>query len=903
MTISALTVDRLKKAKNSVIGNPLAKVQLVQDQVFVAQLISCLNPESLPFSGAKGAQESLRIEAAHVVASLSYGSEEALGVLLRGNAHHAFFYAISRLTETDPPALRAAFSRALRAFISSLADNVGPSLWGLKPETSSIRSEAEEALSQHFQHEFLDIYLPLLVPPTSTPNLSVASAVATSTAQMIACTTRTAAQRQAVTEWRPATDRHAEIKSRRGWEKTSNGSASVPWVARQLLSLLRDRERERDSRLIESVLSALAALSKENPAMANSILKASGDGPHPITTIINFTKSRSIDIQLAACLCLTNTLRATSHSIHPSHSHPSSHPPNASHGASTLHRAPSHGSLHPTSMHGASVEENCIRTIINVINRLISSSPATDLLGASTSTMNSPQTKAKACFILHYLVHDDPSLCHAAFDRGCLEHVGSLIKEISSRESSTSEWDEDEPESVLQLREASLTALASLALRSDDIRRRVTDELRLLPFISRALRVKKHIGTRYAACQCVRALSRAVLVLRTGIVDSGLGMDVLRIVLGKDLNEKSGSALKGRDGKQRESNITEKTDDAMDVVDSTVDPKIIPLNEDRRVLSAALSAVCNIVNDFSPLRPIYLEEKLMPRLVYILRQSDDSALRLNALWAVKNLVRKTSTETKRDIMNHLGWHELLQLLEDPVEDIQEQGFNILRNLAENEEGIAMVFRELGIQILGKLINGMKSHNDDVVLQSTFALANLSNGTPDQQDLIVKFPQLLPTLQCCLSESNASIRRPAVSCVLTLTKKNPRRRKDMAEAGIVGTLKRICEWSGHAAGLPHAGHHGHGHSASISGLASLHPNPPSVALAPGGWAGHPSWGPGFGSWGGTGTLHHHYHNTTVHQAHITGHQASSHSMVPDDDRDVVQTARVALDWLESGDTYT
>ena len=43
-----------------------------------------------------------------------------------------------------------------------------------------------------------------------------------------------------------------------------------------------------------------------------------------------------------------------------------------------------------------------------------------------------------------------------------------------------------------------------------------------------------------------------------------------------------------------------------------------------------------------------------------LKESGDPALRLNALWAVKNLVRKTSTETKRDIMNCLGWAELAE---------------------------------------------------------------------------------------------------------------------------------------------------------------------------------------------------------------------------------------------------
>lgn len=170
-----------------------------------------------------------------------------------------------------------------------------------------------------------------------------------------------------------------------------------------------------------------------------------------------------------------------------------------------------------------------------------------------------------------------------------------------------------------------MTAIAAICLFDNDIRRVATDELQILPYISTSLS-HRHAGIRYAACQCVRALSRAVAVLRTNIVDSGLGMVVFRMLKKED--------------------------------------------EDRRVLSAALSAVCNIVNEFSPLRPvsayfclfrlnadryqIYLEQGLMPRLVQLLG-SGDPTLRLSSLWAVKNLLRKTSTETKRDVMSHLGW--------------------------------------------------------------------------------------------------------------------------------------------------------------------------------------------------------------------------------------------------------
>lgn len=99
--------------------------------------------------------------------------------------------------------------------------------------------------------------------------------------------------------------------------------------------------------------------------------------------------------------------------------------------------------------------------------------------------------------------------------------------------------------------------------------------------------------------------------------------------------------------------------------------------EDANVLNAALSAVCNIVVDFSPLRPvcfteylyllgstdlcvkIYLEQGLMERLRELLPLGDP-ALKLGALWAVKNLLRKSTTETKRSVMRQLGWDRVVE---------------------------------------------------------------------------------------------------------------------------------------------------------------------------------------------------------------------------------------------------
>ena len=176
-----------------------------------------------------------------------------------------------------------------------------------------------------------------------------------------------------------------------------------------------------------------------------------------------------------------------------------------------------------------------------------------------------------------YLVTDDHEFCRNAFQHGSLGKLSTLVTSITPLQGGT-EWDREESESTSSLREvspisefcpalriiafqAALMAIATLCLFENDIRREVTEKLNLVPVIHAGLS-DGHVGVRYAACQCVRVLSRAVAVIRTNIVDSGLGLSVFALFNKED--------------------------------------------EDRRVTSVALAAVCNLVNDFSPLRPVNL---------------------------------------------------------------------------------------------------------------------------------------------------------------------------------------------------------------------------------------------------------------------------------------------------------
>ena len=110
---------------------------------------------------------------------------------------------------------------------------------------------------------------------------------------------------------------------------------------------------------------------------------------------------------------------------------------------------------------------------------------------------------------------------------------------------------------------AALIAISALCLIDEEMRTEAAEKFSFLPLISICL-THPSAGVRYGACQCVRGLARSVRVSRTNLVDSGIGLMVCEIVDKKD--------------------------------------------EDIRVMDAALAGLCNLVNDFSPLRKVCYSE-------------------------------------------------------------------------------------------------------------------------------------------------------------------------------------------------------------------------------------------------------------------------------------------------------
>ena len=129
-----------------------------------------------------------------------------------------------------------------------------------------------------------------------------------------------------------------------------------------------------------------------------------------------------------------------------------------------------------------------------------------------------------------------------------------------------------------------------------------------------------------------------------------------------------------------------------------------------------------------------LEQGVIPRLVQLL-SGDDKELKLNALWAFKNLLYKATADLKREVMSAIGWSEInrweavecsdttrelttrsLLLNSDPR--LREQVFHILRHIADGVDDVDFLFSEMGgsDELLGSLAKAMESENEDVVLQ-------------------------------------------------------------------------------------------------------------------------------------------------------------------------------------------
>lgn len=215
---------------------------------------------------------------------------------------------------------------------------------------------------------------------------------------------------------------------------------------------------------------------------------------------------------------------------------------------------------------------------------------------------------------------------------------------------------------------------------------------------------------------------------------------------------------------------------------------------------AALGAISNIVVEFSTKRSIFIGCGGVKELVR-LSKSMDLDIRLNALWALRNLMFLANIRCKEAIFMELTASLLASLVCDPEPSIQEHAMALVRNLIDGcEDSIEYVFAEDGIVLntIGRQLQNIST--DEIGVQGMYVLCNVASGNEFHKEGVMKqlFPRgddvIHPFVVKFLQSDNSQLRIAAVWAIINLTLPSSPRALDhvtkLRNAGIVSQIKNM-----------------------------------------------------------------------------------------------------------------
>ncbi|KAG8726015.1 hypothetical protein FRC11_000999, partial [Ceratobasidium sp. 423] len=247
---------------------------------------------------------------------------------------------------------------------------------------------------------------------------------------------------------------------------------------------------------------------------------------------------------------------------------------------------------------------------------------------------------------------------------------------------------------------------------------------------------------RWAGVMLARAVGRSTGVLRTGLYDSGIGRAVFDML------------MKGE--------------------------------PDKRVLVAVLRMCCNLLNQYSPMREMFIRDGGMQKLAELC-DTEEQTIRHLALWAFKNSLFRATSEDKRLLMGILRWERLERVLDEQPGEALEQALMIVRNISHSETDAEWLVSHLPPSKLLNAAERTLGTDDSASVAGLFALAHTAY-IPSVRSLIISRRRVLEYIRSSLGHSEVQIRSAAALCVAHLAGCMPRRLREMKEVGIDGQLK-------------------------------------------------------------------------------------------------------------------
>ncbi|PWA75371.1 Armadillo [Artemisia annua] len=216
---------------------------------------------------------------------------------------------------------------------------------------------------------------------------------------------------------------------------------------------------------------------------------------------------------------------------------------------------------------------------------------------------------------------------------------------------------------------------------------------------------------------------------------------------------------------------------------------------------AALCTISNIVVDFTMHKSLFVQNGGVKQLVQ-LSKSMDSVIRLNAVWALRNLVFLVDSRCKEVIFMELRALTLTSLVSDPSASVQEQALALICNLVNGPvDSIEYVFSEDGLLMNAVGRQLWSASKPEVLIQGMYVLCNVASGKEFHKEAVMH--QLLPQpnndgtqsiMVTMLQSDTAQLRTAAVWTIVNLTIPTGAgalaRVVKLRNAGIVSQLKNM-----------------------------------------------------------------------------------------------------------------
>jgi hypothetical protein len=190
------------------------------------------------------------------------------------------------------------------------------------------------------------------------------------------------------------------------------------------------------------------------------------------------------------------------------------------------------------------------------------------------------------------------------------------------------------------------------------------------------------------------------------------------------------------------------------VNESVIIPLVNLLDDDSTsVQVAALGAISNVVVDFKTHKSLFIRSGGVKHLIQF-SKSMDSTLRLNAVWALKNLSFLVDTACKEGIFTELTVSTLASLICDPKPCIQEQAMGLVRNLVDGplstDDHFEYIFAEDFILLQAVARQLQTALKTEILIQGMYFFCNVASGNEVHKDAVMY--QLLPRTENTATES-------------------------------------------------------------------------------------------------------------------------------------------------------